>query len=67
MGFGFDFWCLTVVMGLIFGGFCCEFFFNFLWVSVHGGGWCVVAVVDFSLILILNFFFFFFVLLWWFI
>ena len=29
VGFGFDFRCLTVVMGLISGGFWCEFFFNF--------------------------------------
>ena len=21
------------------------FFFDFLWVSLHGGGWCVIAVV----------------------
>ena len=44
VGFGFDFRCLTVVMGLISSGFWCEFFFSFLWVSIHGGGGCVVAV-----------------------
>ena len=54
VGFGFDFQCLTVVMGLISGGFWCEFLFNFLWVFVHGGGGCIVTVVDF-------FFFFFLV------
>ena len=43
VGFGFGFRCLMVVMELISSEFGCEFFFNFLWVSVHGGGGCVVV------------------------
>ena len=67
VGFGFDFLCLTVVMSLISGGFRCEFFFNFLWVSIHGGGGCVVVVVDFSLIYLLLCLCVCVLPLWWFI
>ena len=76
VGFGFDFWCLTVVMSLISGGFWCEFFFDFLWVFCPWWWWvccchgfAVVVVVHFSLIILFIYLFLFFcmcvLLPWW--